>query len=205
MQKKYIGNIVTSYDKSKFPQFFNIIKRFDEKIDNLPTLIIGLNEAKEHIDNFSIIKKQYSDNLLWWTYRKTERKYEYDNDIEKYYDFCLRNFLSDVVYFYLDIGRYRYKNIKKLLQWINSPTEKLCFLTRDSNFLFIYDTSMKIVFGLSLTLCEYMGINRKKVVRKVKHNRKNIFIYNTDFINSEIRQIIGNNTHYILPLASIFG
>jgi hypothetical protein len=61
-----------------------------------------------------------------------------------------------------------------------------------------------MVFGLSLTLFEYMGVNRKKIVSLVGRNRNNIFIHNTGFMDGEIRGVVGYNTHYILPLASVF-
>lgn len=201
MQTKYIGNIVTGYNKDKFPSFFNITKKYEDRLPNIPTIIVGLEEARKNIHDFLIIKKHY-DNL-WWTYKKTERNYEFDKDIEEFYDYCFRRFLSDVKYFYLNLPKYRYSDIKRIYFWIKQKTPKLCFLTRESNFMFIYDVEKNTVFGLSLTLCEYMGVNRKKVVKLVKANKNNRFIYDTGFISSDIRGIIANNTHFILPLASV--
>ena len=203
MQTKYIGNIITGYGKDKFPSFFNVTKKYEDRVNNIPTLIIGLDEAKLRIEGFSIIEKTYNDNTLWWTYKKTERKYEFDIDIERFYDFCFNKFLSEIRYFYLNLPNYKYTDIKKIYNWIKSSNLKACFLTRDSNFIFIYDIKRKIVFGLSLTLCEYIGVDRKKVVNLIKTNKKNRFVYDTGFINSDVRGVIGNNTHYILPLASV--
>ncbi len=201
MQTKYIGNIITGYSKDKFPSFFNITKKYGDRLPNIPTIIVGLEEARANIQDFLIIKKQYGD--IWWTYKKTERKYEFDKDIEEFYDFCFRKFLSDVKYFYLNLPKYRYNDVKRIYGWLKSNELKLCFLTRDSNFIFIYDIGKNTVFGLSLTLCEYIGVERKKVVRLIKTNRNNRFVYDTGFISSDVRNIITNNTHYILPLASV--
>ena len=112
--------------------------------------------------------------------------------------------LSDVEYHYLNIPSYRYSELKRIYSWVKGKTKKLCFLTRDSNFMFMYDPEKKNVFGLSLTLFEYMGINRKKVVGVVRGNKNNIFIHDTGFMDGEIRGVVGYNTHYILPLASVF-
>ncbi len=201
MQTKYIGNIITGYNKDKFPSFFNITKKYGDRLPNIPTIIVGLEEARSYIQDFLIIKKQYGD--IWWTYKKTERKYEFDKDIEEFYDFCFRKFLSDVKYFYLNLPKYRYNDVKRIYSWLKSNELKLCFLTRDSNFMFIYDISKNTVFGLSLTLCEYIGVERKKVVNLIKRNKNNRFVYDTSFISSDVRNIITNNTHYILPLASV--
>lgn len=201
MQTKYIGNIITGYSKDKFPSFFNITKKYEERLPNIPTIIVGLEEARANIDGFLIIKKRYND--VWWTYRKTERKYEFDKDIEEFYSYCFKKFLSDVRYFYLNLPKYRYTDVKRIYNWIKEKELKLCFLTRDSNFIFIYDVEKNTVFGLSLTLCEYIGVERKKVVNLIKTNRYNKFVYDTGFITSDVRGIVGNNTHYILPLASV--
>lgn len=202
MQTKFIGNIITTYNKDKFPKFFNVTNNYEDRVKNIPTIIIGLEDAREIISNFLIIKKRYSDNL-WWTYKKTERKYEFDKDIEEFYDYCFMKFLSDVKYFYLDLPKYRYSDVKRIYRWIISDKPKICFLTRESNFIFIYDVEKKINFGLSLTLCEYIGVERKKVVNLIKTNKRNRFLYDTGFISSDVRMVITNNTHYILPLASI--
>lgn len=204
MQVKYIGNIVTEYRKDKFSPLFNVVGEFPEADRSLPTIIIGLNEAKTYINDFCILKKGYEDGLIQWTYKKTERKYEYDNDIPAFYRFCLDRMLSNVGYRYLDFSKYRYNETKRILNWLDSETDKVCFLTMGSKFMFIYDTTRETVFGISLTLAEYIGVDRKKAVLRVKKNRKNRFIYDTRFLDSDIRSVIGANTHYIPVLSTFF-
>lgn len=204
MEKSYIGSIITKYSRDKFPPLFNVTEDFLSVDIKYPTIIIGLDNAREYIHDFSILRKSYENDTLWWTYKKTERRYEFENDMEKFYRFCIEKYLSRTPYYYLDIARYRYNDIKRIIEWINSETEKICFQTTESKFIFIYDTKLNIVFGLSLTLCEYCGVNRKKIISRIKKNPQNVFIYNTSFIDREIHNIIGNNTHYILPLAKIF-
>lgn len=202
--KKYLGNIVTAYKREKFSPFFNVVKDMQETISGLPTLVIGLENARNEIDGFTILNKHYNDNMLWWTYKKTERKYEFDEDIVSFYDFCTNSYLEKYRYVYIDIPRFRYDRLKKLINYINSPIDKICFQTRDNNFLFIFDTSSNNVFGLSLTLLEYIGVEKGKVIKRVKANRMNRFVYDTSFIDQRLRGVIGANTHYILPLAEVF-
>lgn len=202
-EKRYIGNIVTSYSADKFPKFFNVVKECSDQIDGIPTIVIGLEEARKCIEGFSILKKKYDNGDLWWTYKKTERKYEFDVNIKDFYDFCFARFFKNIQYFYLDIPKYRYNTLKKLLKWIREDSYKLCFLTRESNFVFIYDMEAKVVFGLSLTLMEYMGVERRKVVQLIRSNKYNHFVYDTSFLTPETRMAIKDNTHLILPLASI--
>ena len=69
-----IANIVTRSKKHGFGEEFNVVADCSEIIQGLPTLIIGLNEAKKCIPEFNILRKMYDDGKLWWTYKKTERK-----------------------------------------------------------------------------------------------------------------------------------
>lgn len=202
MQK--LANIVTKCKKNEFSGIYNVVPSC-EGIDNtLPTLYIGLNSAKKCIDNFSILQKHYKGQNCWWTFSKTERRNDYINDVEAFQKDVIVNSLKTIRYEYVDFIRYTRKRIVKFIQYIYSDTKKLCFITRGSKFIFIYDVKLKIVFGLSLSLCEYLNLDKAKIIRKIKSNKNNIFIQDTSFLNTDIKGIIGNNTHYILPLYSYF-
>ena len=67
--------------------------------------------------------------------------------------------------------------------------------------MFIYSEMYNTVFGISLEMCEYLGVNKQKVIKLVKNTE---FIHDTKFISNEIRKVIGSNTHYILPLYTYF-
>lgn len=202
--EKFLGNIVTTYKKEKFSPFFNVVKTMKEAIDGIPTMIVGLENARGNIDGFSILTKKYNDGLVWWTYKKTERKYEFDDDMVSFYGFCTGYYLEQCKYYYIDLPKYTYSKIKRFIKFVNSPIRKLCFQTRDSNFVFIYDTVSNYVYGLSITLLEYMGVPKARVIKRIKGNKNNVFIYDTSFIDSNLRVSIGGNTHYILPLAEVF-
>ena len=204
-EKKKIGNILTSYSPLKFPKVFNVTKNKGELILGIPTLVIGLEESRTYIgEGFSILKKVYNNNTLFWTYKKTERRYEYEDDTEIFYRKCLSSVFDKLVYQYINLPLYRISSIKKTICFIDSQERKLCFLTRNSNFLFIYSEKYSTVFGISLSTLEYCGIPKKKVISIVKRNKSNRFIHDTSYISPELRQIIGDNTHYILPLYDYF-
>lgn len=203
--KKKIGNILTSYSPSKFPKVFNVTKNKGELVSDIPTLVIGLEESRSYIGpEFSILQKTYNNDSLFWTYKKTERRYEYEDDTEMFYKKCLSFIFDKLTYLYINLPLYRFNSTKKIIYFIDSPERKLCFLTRNSNFLFIYSEKYNTVFGISLSTLEYCGISKKKIVSRVKKNRSNKFIYDTSYISPELRQIIGDNTHYILPLYDYF-
>jgi len=202
MQK--LANIVTKGNKDQYSKIYNVVSSCEGIDCDLPTLYIGLSSAKKCIDNFSILKKHYKDQNCWWTFTKTERRNDYINDLEQFQEDVILNALKNVRYEYVDIIKYKRKRIVNFIKYIYSNSDKLCFITRGSNFIFIYDVKLKTVFGLSLSLCEYLGINKHKIIEKIKSNKFNQFIPNVSFLNADIKRIIGNNTHYIMPLYSYF-
>lgn len=199
-----IGNIITSGSGKKFPKIFNVVKNMGGIDASLPTLIIGLQESKAILGKkFSIIERRLN-HKLWWTYKKTERNCEYESDTVEFYRHCLTMMLSNISYRYVDFPRYSYTKLKSFINYLNSPKNKLCFITRDRNFVFIYVKEDKVVLGISLTLLEYCGIPKDKSMKRLKSNRKNTFMKDTAFMDATLREVIGNDTHFIPVLSELF-
>ena len=192
---KKIGNIVTKSTKNTFGDIFNVVKSFDDIIKDIPTLIIGFEEAKEYIEDFNIIDKQYGD--VWWTFKKTERRCEYEDDVIKFYNYAILHEMEKTKYVYVDLINFSLNNIKKMIKFLGDNTKKYVFLTRNSHFMFVYSEQYNAVFGISLELCEYLGVDKQKVFKLLKNQ---VYIHDTKFMGNDIRRVIGSNTHYILPL-----
>ena len=192
---KKLANIVTKSKKNTFGNIFNVVNSYSDIIEGIPTLIIGIEEAKQNIDNFSILKKEYND--VWWTFAKMERRCEYEDDIIKFYNYAILNGMKKTKYVYIDLINYKLSSIKKVIKFLKNNTKKYVFLTRNSHFMFIYSETYNTVFGISLELCEYLGVKKQKIMKLLKNVE---YIHNTKFIDNDIRKVIGSNTHYILPL-----
>ena len=52
--------------------------------------------------------------------------------------------------------------------------------------------------GISLTVLEYLGIDKKKIFHRLKRNPKNIIQYQTPFLTDKMRKVV-NNKKYIIP------
>ena len=193
---KKIGNIVTKSKRHQYSNLFNVVGSLDDIDPSLPTLIVGWEIVKQ-LPNADILCKRIGE--YWWTFGKTERRYEYEDDIVEFYKYAVTTSLNKVKYTYIDFTKYSLSKIKRVIKFAREETGKVGFLTRNSNFLFIYSEKYNTVFGVSLTLCEYLGIKKKKVISLFKHT---YFIHDTSYIENDIKQIIGYNTHYILPLYS---
>lgn len=195
-----IANIVTRSKKHVFGDEFNVVSSCCDAIDGLPTLIIGVDEARTCINDFNILKKRYDNDTLWWTYKKTERKCDYDDDVESFIRFSIEYFKKSIRYEYVDIINYSVGRLKKLIKYIDSPEKKKLLVSPNGDFLFIYSEKYRIVFGLSLSLCDYCGVKKEKVMERIKKNRSNRFCKPFSTAGIQIKNIIGNDTHCLLPL-----
>ena len=88
----YIGRIITK-NKLESSTLFDITSSLKKVNDDIPTLIIGWNNAKTiYGDNLDILDKKISKNL-YWTFSKREKRNDYENDItfEEYYAYFLED------------------------------------------------------------------------------------------------------------------
>lgn len=199
-----IGNIVTESPNNPQYYLFNVVDDLSLIDVSLPTLVIGLDNAKKYIKNFSILKKIYDNNMLQWTFTRRERRKEYNDDLNSFKEYCILKDVKNIKYSYIDIINYPLSRIKKMIKYINSGDVKYCFITKNSNFIFIYSKKYNTVWGLSLALCEYIGIAKKKVIEKIRINPYNNIIKDITVISEDIRKKVGNNTHYLLPIYHYF-
>lgn len=196
---KKIGNIVTNGRKTVYNEVFNVVNSIDDCIPELPTLVVGWSNMKSMFPEATTTEKSY--NGINWTFTKTERRCDYEEDITRFYRDSLKASLANVKYVYVDIINYSLSRIKKAIFFARYDTDKTVFLTRGSNFMFVYSKRYNTVFGLSLTLCEYLGIPKRKAIALFRGSE---FVHDTSFIDSELRAVIGGDTHYILPLYEYF-
>lgn len=192
MQK--FGNIVTKSKVDVDTDLFNIVESCEKSIDGIPTLYIGLDNAKEHIPGFNILNKQYGDTF--WTFKKNERKCEYDEDVDNFQKFAISKAVSSVKYIYIDFLNYTLNGIRKLLKIAGSNSKKVVFLTKGSSFMFVYMEEYDTVFGVSLSTAEYIGVPKGKIIKLLRNAE---YIHDTTFITGHLRRAIGFNTH-IIPI-----
>lgn len=196
--QKFFGNIVTTGKPDVDRSLFNVVPSIDMAVNGIPTLIIGLENARSAIDRFTILEKNYG--LTSWTYSKTERRCDYEDDLDLFIEQSIKSGLNNIKYTYLDLMNYGFSTVRRLIGFAKGNTKKIVFLTKGSSFMFIYCEEYNTVFGFSLSLCEYLGIQKKKVYRMLKNAE---YVHDTSFIGTTLRKVIGNETHYIPILYSI--
>lgn len=202
---KYIANLLV--DKQNMFSFDKAIKMCLSKEDiipSLPTLIIGYNLAKHIIQNFNILEKQYPEQNLYWVFSKYEKKYEYDLGIEEFYDIAVHKLIDGIKYQYISIYQTKYNEIKNIINFINNEQYKLIFYDSKKENLFIYNKNEKIIYGISLNTCEYVGIIKNKIIKKINENKMNMIITAIDWHSDRMRRIIYNKIYYFLPIYDYF-
>lgn len=198
----YIGNIITSSNLN-IGKEFRIVQTIDDADASLPILIIGWEIAKKNIPSFNILTKEYhiNDMCIFWTFKKNERKSEYEQDIENFKQYCYRSLLDKIKYQYLDISFFNIKNVKYFLKFIYSTQNtKYFYYLPNKKFLFIYNPANRrqnTICGLSLSLCQYIGINIENLMSKIKANKYNKVTVIPHYINNTFKQFLYAFPHIV--------
>ena len=174
-----IGNIITTSKMPDYTRLFNVVDDIDDGDMSIPTIIIGVQNAREEFDNrFNVLDKCYDGGMLWWTYRKNERRADFEDDMSAFVKFCVEKVAKSIEYVYVDIPNIGVNGVKRFIRYIDNGDMKLCHVTNGDSFMFIYDEKKSMSFGLSLSLCEYVGVKAEKVIDRVRRNKNNIIIDN---------------------------
>ena len=191
---KKIGYIVSKRKINDVLDFVEVVNSIDDIDDpTKPFLIIGMNEAKKNCKDFSILEKKI-DKHIFWTFNKTERRTDYEKDLDSFYNFVLEYNINNIKYYYINILKLKYNKIKKLLNIINNKDKKYIYIS--NNMIYIYYNNN--ILGISLAITEYIGISSKKIISKLKNNKKNIIFTNDSFLNYRMKKIL-TNKRYIVP------
>lgn len=198
---KYIGNIVVSSPNLKIDGLFKRCLSIEDAINELPTLIVGLENARQNIQGFNILYKKYNKDNLWWTFSKSERRSIYDSDMEEFYKFCIQRLLQDLRYTFLDVVNMKYSTLKRLLNFVNGDYVKQYFID-NNKFIFIKYNGR--FFGISLNTLAFYGIDKSSVIGRFKKNKHNQLIKNFFSIPNNIKNFVGNDIPKQLLLLDYF-
>lgn len=170
-----IGNIV-SITNIEVPKEFSVYKSIEEIDKNLPTLIVGWSIVNKYYPNFDILNKELTKNVFW-TFKKTERRDIFEEDLTRFISFSIKNLVKDTKYVFIDIIQYyTYSKIKKFIITITQSLKISTYIHKDM----VYISADNLIFGIDLLQLRYMGINTDKIIKKL----------------TKISKIIENNNNY---------
>jgi len=186
-----IGNIITTSKMPDYTRLFKVVDDIDDADRSIPTIIIGVQNAREELDDrFNVLDKCYDGGMLWWTYRKNERRVDFEDDMSAFVKFCVEKVAKSIEYVYVDLPNIGVNGVKRFIRYIDNGDMKLCHVTNGDSFMFIYDEKKSMTFGLSLSLCEYVGVKAEKVIDRVRRNKNNVIIDNFSKVNNLVRRYI---------------
>ena len=204
--KKYIGNIVAN-QKYKVDSCFKKCLTLSEVDETLPTLIIGFQNAKNSIKDFKILVKKYNEDMLWWTFSKTERNIDYEKDIIDFHNYCIANITKTIDYHNINYVNLTYNKAKKCLNFIKNDSKKYYYVD-NGKFIFVYDTKNtnkgKHIYGFSLNTAAFFGISKKKIVSLLENNTNNKKITNFYSLPNKIRGLVNNDIPSEMVLLEYF-
>lgn len=193
-----LGNIVST-TKINVSDDFNVVKSMDEIIHGLPTLIIGFDIAVKNFPNLDVITRKADDNV-YWTFKRTEKRDIFEEDVYNFTRLCYSSLVSNLTYYFIDPFFLTTKSIKKIIKKIHSLYNPVIY--RYNDMVYIYGE--KLIFGLDLSLLEFIGLNKDKILLKLSKIGQVFLSENQIFIEYKKRiENLDNQVKFIPYLYSI--
>ena len=190
---KKLGYIISPIRIKNVADFIEITDNMDKFESEMPAMIIGLKAAKEHIKDFSILRKRYGDDKFW-TFGKTERRIDFEKDVEMFYNYVLSKKIKDLKYVYVDVLTFPKNRLRSMMRFFLSSVMKYLYIYK--GMLYVY--SGKNVFGLSMTLLNYCGVDSDKWLKKIARSKSVRVHYNDNGISTQIKHYV-KNKRYLIP------
>jgi len=167
-----LGYIVTNKKLNGISGFVEQVDSITKADSTKPILVIGWKEAKKYDGYKNILDKQLSFNV-YWTFSKTESRSDFEQDLKKFYNIIYNNILNNINYYYINFFKLKYNKIKKLINILYSRERKNIYIS--NNFVYVQYRPNNIL-GISLSMLEYCGIGKSKVMNKIRSNPYNILL-----------------------------
>ena len=164
---QYIGRIIT---KSKLTPKYELVLVTDkyEESESLPTIIVGKELAKSILgENFSLLDRRITPTLSW-TFSEMEHRLFFEKDLDVFYTNLFGNLLETTKYRFINIYRTPLKTIKCIIAYLLNHKLPIYVYISNNN---VYFTVKNEVRAFSLVDCEFLGINREKILKKLYSNR----------------------------------
>ena len=205
----YIARIICT-NRSVFDdleKYIEVVEFTDDiRITNeIPTLIVSKKLAEKLYgkENVKVLNKTICENIFW-TYSKMENRLQFENEIKKFRDNVTKSLFEKIHYVNFSIFIESLHRIKDFIRFLNNSTKKYIFLENDQLYIYANNSKVSSIVGLSLLDCEYIGIDKKKILMKINSNKNNVLFTRKHIVDYNLKQIT-NEKKYIIPyLYSLF-
>lgn len=187
----YIGRIVTKSNNVETLDFVDITPNVESITPDIPTLIIGKQVAEKIYgkDNVHVLDKKIKDNV-YWTFGRLERRNDFERDLSNFNKMLYKKVLGNIQYEYVNVFNSDYSDIKNLLIRIDKLNGNVFYVTDEHLYAFIDG----VVYGISFNDTDYLGIDKEKLINRIKkYNKNNKIITNNYFISKNMRKYMDNS------------
>lgn len=158
----YIGNIVTE-EKIKVSRLFNVVKSKDRVIDSIPTLYIGLDNAKSLDVKLNFLERKIDENTFW-TFNKREKRVLMEDDLYYFIEHSFKNTIKDIEYEFIDCILLEKEELTETFDLIEKTPGVITYKKGDMVFIMCQNS----IFGVDLAQLSYMGRDKNKFCDTVK-------------------------------------
>ena len=181
-----LGVIVSKRKIKNLPDFVENVTGAEElsKYRSEPTLLVGYEFLKENNIRFDILNKSDVANATMWTYSKTEKRDDYESDINYFIRSLIAKRLEKLQYQFIPLQKIiRDKDSKKAFyDLLNTPGQKYCYVNDRMMYAAIKDVS----YGISLQLLEYLGVDKAKFEKYLRTIKDMTMVTDDDFDFGEL-------------------
>ena len=160
----YIGNIITA-SKLDLGKRFNVVKKNDDTIPGIPTLVVGRRKALRLLDGKLKVSNKQIDENTFWTYSSKESRIDYDKDLETFLKLCYTKTCEGIDYLFVDLIQYNSKTLKRIFRKIYGLTKPKAYI-HGNDMVYIYGDG--IIFGVDLQLFTFLGLDSNKIKTKIQ-------------------------------------
>ena len=182
--------------------FFKVVTSIEECKLSLPRLIVGLENAKKYaFDNgfeFDILNHTYPNGDMW-TFKKTEKREFYEDDLVLFKKKIIERQCEVVDYYYINIYSLQYSKVKKLYNILTSDDIKYIIVDYDMFYLSI---SEDVVIGISFRHLDYIGVDRDRVLNKLKSCKSNKLYYTNQKNMWDLKDLFSGKEYVIANILS---
>lgn len=179
-----------------------VVKDESECKLNVPKLIVGLDKAKQyaisHNFEFDILNRFYPNGDMW-TFKKNEKREYYEEDILAFQEYIKNTISKNIIYHYINIFNLSITSIKKLYNIVinNQYNRDINYILIDNDMLY-YPLNNNKVIGISLQQLRYVGIDKDKIIDRIKQNKSNCIYYSSNKKLWEYKNWF-NGLEYVIP------
>jgi hypothetical protein len=204
-----LGYIISKNKDKFFPEdIFKFVSSEEECVCNVPKMVLGLKEAKAYAQRegfeFDILERQFPDGN-WWSFKKTEKRDIYEQDVVRYKEYIKEKVNREVKYYYANVLTLPFTKKKNLYNIIVKNA-----LNRDNNYVIVdkkmvyYPLENGNVVGLSLDIMDYLNIKQEKILNLIRTNTHNKIYFTSSKNMWDIKAQFCGNEYVIAYLFQKF-